>query len=47
MSDEVSADHRLRIQAMQMAVAACHKDQDKNLILLAQDIYTFLTGATK
>jgi hypothetical protein len=47
MSDELNADQRLRIQAMQMSVAACHKDQDEDLILLAKEIYKFLTGATE
>jgi hypothetical protein len=47
MSDELSADQMLRIQAMQMSVAACRKDQDEDLILLAQEIYKFLTGVTK
>jgi hypothetical protein len=47
MSDELNADQMLRIQAMQMSVTACRKDQDEDLILLAQEIYKFLTGATK
>ena len=47
MSDELNADQMLRIQAMQMSVAACRKDQDEDLILLAQEIYKFLIGVTK
>ena len=44
MSNALSADEILRVQAMEMAVKLCLKDFDQDAVLLAQAIYKYFKG---
>jgi hypothetical protein len=48
MTDDLSADQILRIQAMQMAVAYVTKTEHENILTpLANKIYRFIRGEMK